>query len=419
MISTEIKKLSSSKKELTITIDKEELEPIREQQVKKVRRDVQIPGFRKGKAPVGLVKKTYGDHIEAYTMDAAIEAGLRDAAEKNELYIVGTPEAKKVDLNDDGGLVTVIEVETYPEIELQNYKGMELTKDVYVVTDKLVDDTIDRLRKEKAEITVVEGAAEEGHIVHMDMQELDEDGKPIAGKKYDNITVKIGEGKFDPDLEKQLIGLKSDEEKEIEKVYPEDFPQKEYAGKKERYLVKIKNIEQETLPELTDEFVKELGESFETVEDLKKATRENLEAHYKNESENRLSADLSQALVEANPFDIPDALVQDYLDRVVEDMKRQDPKLKEDMIRQHYQNEALFSLKWAYLREAIGKEENITVDEADEQKFFDELKEEKLVEIYKSNPQLMERVKEDIRNRKIYDFLIENSRITENEIKLD
>ena len=419
MISTEIKKLSSCKKELTITIEKEDLEPIREQQTKRVRKDVQIPGFRKGKAPVGLVKKSYGEHIEAYTMDAAIEAGLRHAAEENKLYIVGTPEAKTMDMNDDGAFVTVIDVETYPEIEPQKYKGLDLTKDVYEVTEKLVDDTINRLRKEKAEITVVDGAAEENHIVHMDMQELGEDGKPLAGKKYENISVHIGEGKFDPDLEKQLIGLKADDEKEIEKTYPEDFPQKEYAGKRERYSVKIKNIEQESLPELNDEFVKDLGESFETIDDLRKATRENLEHHYLHESENRLSADLSQLLIEENAFDIPDSMVQDYLDRVVEDMKRQDPKLKEDMIRQQYQNEALFTMKWAYLREAIGKKENITVDESDEQKFFDELKEEKLAEVYKSNPQLMERVKEDIRNKKIFDFLIENSNVTENEIKLD
>lgn len=419
MISTEIKKLSSCKKELTITMDKEELDPLREKQLKKVQKDVQVPGFRKGKAPLSLVKRNYGDAVEAYTLDAAIEHGLRKSAEENELYIVGQPEARKVDFNEEGSLVALIEVETLPEVELKKYKGLELTRDVYEVTDKLVDETIDRLRKEKAEITVVDGAVEEGHVVHMDMQELDADGKPLAGKKYDNITVRVGEGKFDPELEKQLIGLTNDAEQEIEKVYPEDFPQKEFAGKKERYAIKIKNVEQETLPELNDDFAQEIGENFKTVEDFRKATQENLEHQYKHESENRLSADLSQALIEENPFDIPDAIVQDYLDRIVEDAKRQDPKLKEDMVRQHYQAEALFTLKWMYLREEIGKAEKIEVNDDDEKKFLDELNDDKLRELYRSNAQLMERVKEDIRNKKVFDFLVENSKVKENKIKLD
>ena len=419
MISTEIKKLSSCKKELTIIMDKEELEPIREKQLKKVQKDVQVPGFRKGKAPISLIKRNYGDAVEAYTLDAAIDQGLKKSAEENKLYIVGQPEAKKVDFNDEGSLVSVIEVETFPEIELKNYKGIELTRDVYEVTDKLVAETIDRLRKEKAEITVVDGAVEEGHIVHMDMQELDADGKALDGKKYDNITVQVGEGKFDPELEKQLIGLANDADQEIEKVYPDDFPQKEFAGKKERYAIKIKNIEQETLPELNDEFAQDISEEFKTVEDLLKATLENLEQQYKKESENRLSADLSQALIEENPFDVPDAIVQDYLDRVVENTKRQDPKLKEDMIRQHYQAESLFTLKWMYLREEIAKTEKIEVGEEDEMKFLDELNDDKLRELYKSNAQLMDRVKEDIRNKKVFDFLVNNSKVKDNKIKLD
>ena len=419
MISTEIKNVSSCKKELTITMEREALEPIREDQAKQVRKEVQMPGFRKGKAPMGLIKKSYADAIEAYTLETAVDQGLRKSVEENELAIVGTPEAKKVDFNEDGNLVMVVDVETYPEIELKKYTGLELTKDVYEITEELVDATINRFRKEKAEITVLDGPAEEGCIMHLDMQELDDEGKAIAGKKYDNITVHIGEGKFDPELEKQLIGLKADEEKEIAKVYPDDFPQKEYAGKKERYLVKVKNIEQEILPELNDEFVKDLGESFETVEELRKTARENLEHQYKHESENRLSADLSQMLVEENPFDIPSVMVQDYLDRIVEDVKQRDPKLQEDMIRKQYETEAMFTMKWVYLREEIGKKENIEVTEEDEAKFLEELNDDKLREVYKSNEQLMSRVKEDIRNKKIFDFLIEKSKVKENVIKLD
>ncbi len=419
MISAEVKKLNSYKRELTITMPKEDLEPIRERQARRVRKEAQFPGFRKGKAPMGLIKKNYAGAIEAYTLDDAVDLGLRQAVDQHQLAIIGTPEAKKVDFDDEGNLLSVIEFDTYPEIELKNYKGFEFTRDTYIITDKLVEETIDRIRKEKAEIITVDDPVAEGHLVVLDMQELDEEGKPIANKKYDNISVKIGEGRFDAELEKQLIGLKNDEEKIIEKVYPDDFPQKEFAGKKEMYKVKIKNIEEEKLPELNDEFVKDFSENLETVEDLRRVTRENLEHQYRVEAEDRLTQDLTQKLIEENPFDLPQALVDNYLDHVVEDVKRRDPKIKEEVIRQHYQTEAIFNLKWYYLQDAIAAKEHIEVSDEDVQKFLDELKDDKVREFYEANEQLLNNVKEDIRRRKVQDFLVANSTIRENEINLD
>jgi len=420
MATTEINKISSSKRELTITLSKDELEPIREKQAKKLQKEVQFPGFRKGRAPLNLVKRQYADTIEAYTLDAAVDEGLRQAIQENELYIVGTPEAKKLDFDDDGNMVTIVEVETYPEVELKNYTGFEFTRDVYEITDKFVEDSIDRLRRERAEVQLVDGAVEEGHIVTLDMQELDENGRPIEGKKYENMTIHVGQGKFDSDLEKQIIGMKNDEEKEIEKVYPDDYPQKEVAGKTERYLVKIKNIEQEILPELNDEFVKkDLNIDIETVEELRKLTRENLEKNYKTESENRLVGDIYQKLIEENPFDVPQALVDDYLNHIVNDVKKSDPRLREEDIRKYYENEALYNLKLFYLKDAIAKAENIEVTDEDVEKFLAELDDEKVRQMYKENERLLNGAKEDIRSRKILDFLMENSKIADNKVTLE
>ncbi len=419
MATTEINKISSSKRELTITLSKDELEPIREKQAKKLQKEVQFPGFRKGRAPLNLVKRQYADTIEAYTLDAAVDEGLRQAVTENELYIVGTPEAKKLDFDDDGNMVTVVEVETYPEIELQKYTGFEFMRDQYEITDKFVEDTIDRLRQERAEVQLVEGAVEEGYTVVLDMQELDENGQPINDKKYENMTIHVGKGKFDSDLEKQIIGMKNDEEKEIEKIYPDDYPQEEFAGKKERYLVKVKNIEQEILPELNDEFVKDLNLDVETVEDLRKITRENLEKNYKTESENRLASDIYQKLIEENPFDIPQALVDDYLNRIVQDVKKSDPRLREEEIRKYYENEALFNLKLFYIKDAIAKAENIEATDEDIEKFLAELNDDNVRQMYKENERLLSGVKEDIRGRKILEFLMENSKIEDNKVTLE
>ncbi len=418
MIHSEVQKISSCKQELTLRIGKEDLDPIREQQTKRVRKEVEFPGFRKGKAPIQLVKQRYSDVIEAYTMEAAVDQALRETIDEKELAVLGTPEAKKMDKTDEGGIETVIEFETYPEIEFKQYTGFDLTKDKYEVSDEHVNETLERLRREKADVYSVEGPIEKDHTVHMDMQELDESGVPIVGHKYENMKVRIGEGKFDPDLEEQLIGLKKGQEKDVEKVYPEDFPQKEYAGKRENYRVKINEIQEEELPELNDDFAKEYGEDIEKLDEFKKRIRERLEAEYSNQAEQRFIADLSQALLEANPFDLPTAMVERYLDNIVKDVQKQDSRASEDEIKQHYRNEAEFNLKWHYFREELAKKEGIEVTEEDVKTFLDKLENEKVREFYENNPSMLERAKDDIRLQKVVDFLRENNNITENEIKV-
>ncbi len=420
MISTEIKNLDSCKRELTLTIPKEELEPIREKQVKRVRREVQFPGFRKGKAPLNMVKSKYADEINAYTIDDAMQYGLEEAAKNLDLMILGQPEAKKVDFTDDGGLVSIIEFETHPEIELKEYKGLQFIKDKTIVTDKTVDASIDRLLQQKAEVTSVDGPIEEGHLVVMDMQELDEEGQPLKGKLYKDISLKMGEGRFDKELEDQLHGLKNGEQKQIEKVYADDYPQKEIAGKKEKYNITIKNVQLENLPELNDEFVKDLGaENMQTVADLRRVSREAIENQAKNEADNRLGADIAQAIVEKNPLDTPRSVLADYLQNIVKDVKQKNPQAKEEDIMQQYEGEAAFTLKWHYLQDEIAKVEKLEVTEDDENKFLEELKDDNIRKVYQDNEQLMGRVKDDILRRKVFDFLVENSKIKENEIKLD
>ncbi len=419
MTNAEIKDLSTSRKELNIKIDKADLEPIREKEIKKIRKQVQFPGFRKGKAPLNLIKRNYGELIELQTMESAADDAFRNFALENDLKVVGQPEAKKIEYNDDGDLVVVIEVDTYPEIELKKYTGFELTKDEYEITDKTVDDAIEQLRKEKAEITSSEGPVEQGDIVKLDMQELDKGDIPIIGRKYEDIEVRIGEGRFDPELEEQMIGLDNGHEGKIVKVYPDDFPQEGYAGKREAYQIKIKSIQKETLPELDDDFAKSIGEEIDSAEDLRKIAKDNLKAQYASEADNRFSADLNQKLLEENPFDLPDAIIDDYLNNIVADVKRSNKQASEEEIRSHYKHEAQFNIKLHLLREKIAEAENIEVTDEDINQFLEKFEDENLKDLYLKNEQIMNNLKHDLLNKKINTFIVENSKIKPNKITLD
>jgi trigger factor len=419
MVTTEIKKISNCRKELNIVMAKADLEPIREKELLKIRKDVQFPGFRKGKAPLSMIKKSYGQNVEAQTMESAVQNALEKAVTENEIQIVGMPDAKKIDFNDDGDLMMTIEVDTYPEVELKNYKGFEFIKDTYIIEDSFVEENINRLRKQQATKTEVSGKAEDGQIVVIDMQELDQDGVPLKGKKYNDITISIGEGRFDPELEKQIIGLEKDIPTKISKEYPKDYAQKEMAGKKENYEITVKKIETETLPELDEEFVKKANPNVKTVEEFRDSVKAGIEQDYKREGENRFSQELSQKLIEENPFDVPDALVENYLDNVIKDVKQRDPKADERSLREYYKTDSLANMKWHYIKEQVGKDENISVEEKDIEEFMEKIDSEEIRKMYKENEAAMNEVKHSLKDRKVHDFLVENSIIKENEVKLD
>lgn len=419
MIKTEIKKISNCRKELSIIMPKAEIEPIREKEVLNIRKSVQFPGFRKGKAPLSMVKKSYAQHIEAYTMESAVHQALEKAITENELQVVGMPDPKKVDFTDDGDLSMTIEVDTYPEVELKKYKGFDFIKDKYQIEDSFIEENINRLRKQHATRSEEDGKVKDGHIVLIDMQELDKSGAPLVGKKYNDISITIGEGRFDPELEKQLVGLEKGKAQKITKEYPKDHAQKEMAGKKEYYEITVKKIEKEELPELNDEFVQKINPNIKTVDEFKEFVAKGIKSDYENEAENRFSQDLSQKLIEENPFDVPDALVENYLDNIVKDVRRRDPKANEAQLREYYRNDALMNLKWHYIKDQISKEEKIEVEEKDIEDFLNKIENEEVRRIYKENEAVLAEARHSIRDRKVYDFLVANSVINENEVKLD
>ena len=419
MITTEIKKISNCRKELNIIMAKADLEPIREKELLKMRKSVQFPGFRKGKAPLSMIKKNYAQHVEAYTMESAVQEALQKALEENEIRVVGMPDAKKVDFNDDGDLTMTIEVDTQPEVELKQYKGFKFIKDKYVIKDSFVDENIKRILKQHATRSEVEDKVGESHIILIDMQELDESGTPLVGKKYSDISISIGEGRFDPDLEKQLIGLQKGKPTKVSKEYPKDYAQKEMAGKKENYEITVKKIEKEELPELNEEFIKKINPNIKTVEEFNNFVKQNIENDYVREADNRFSQELTQKLIEENPFDVPDAIVENYLDNLVRDVKRRDPKADERSLRDYYRNEALSNLKWHYIKDQIAKNENIESNEKDIEEFLEKIENEDVRKLYKDNAAALDELKHSIKDRKVYDFLVENSKVKENEIKLD
>ena len=414
MVSTEMEKLSSCKVQLQITMTADSIDVIRKEQEKIVQQEVQIQGFRKGKAPLNMVKSAYSGTIERNTLDESMQQAFEFGLKENDLHPVGPPLVKNFKFDDEKNLKMEIEVEIYPEISLKKYKNFTFEKEIYKIEDSDVEDSIDYIRKQKAVITPIDGPSGKGDFVSFSVQELDESGMPLIGKKYDDIRVQLGEGQFDPEIENQIIGMKSGEERQIEKTYPKSAG-KELAGKTERYKVIMEKVEEEELPELTSEFVEQLNFNINTVEDLKVKVRDELEHRWGQESEQKFYHHVVQELLHENPFDVPDAMVDNYLDKILEDIRQRDKNINEEEVRKQYRADATFNIKWYHLKEKIAQEEKIEATEEDYKTFLENIEEESIRSLYDANDEIKQRALNDIFEKKVFDFLVDNSKVKENK----
>ena len=412
MVSSEMEKISSCKVQINITMSAENIDTIRKAQEKIVQQNAQIQGFRKGKAPLGMVKSTYGGTIERNTLDEAMQQAFEAGLKENDIHPVGPPTVKTFDFDDNKNLKMEVEVEVYPEIPLKKYKNFSFEKSIYKIEDSDVDDSIEYIRKQKAVITPIDGESDSGNFVSFSVQEMDASGMPLIGKKYDDIRVQLGEGQFDTELEDQITGMKTGEERRIEKIYPKSAG-KNLAGKVEIFNISMKKVEKEELPELDNKFIEQLNFDVKTVDDLKVKVRDELEIRWGQESEQQFYHNVVQELLHENPFDVPDAMVNNYLDKILEDIQRRDKNINEEEVRKNYRADAMFNIKWFQLKEKISEDENLKTTDEDFKTFLDNISDENMRKMYETNAELKQRALNDIFEKKVFDFLVNNSKVKE------
>jgi trigger factor len=412
MVATKVEKISSCKVKIDIKIPAEKVEKIRRDQEKIVQKEVNIQGFRKGKAPMQMVKSMYSGTIERYTIDEAMQQAFEEGLNENELNPVSPPVVKKIDFDDEKNLEMEVELDVYPEIELKKYTGFRFDKKIYNITDEDVTENIDYIRKQKAIITPVENEAAAGNFVTFSAQELDNTGMPLIGKKYDNIRIQLGEGQFDPDLESQIIGMKTGQERRIEKKYGNNVTE-DLAGKVEHYNINMEKVEEEELPDLDEQFVQDMNLDIKTVDELKDRVKHELEHRWGEESQHQFYQQMVQELLHENPFEVPESMVDNYLDKIIEDIRMREKTINEEEVRKRYRTDALFNIKWFHLKEKIAQKEKIEATDEDFKKFMEDLNDDETRKVYETNLELKKRVMNDIFEKKVFDFLVNSSKIKE------
>ncbi len=301
---------------IVVEIDKELMESGVQKAYLKARKNIMIPGFRKGKAPRKMIESLYGAHV-------FYEDGLEEifpevyeyAVVKQEVKAVGRPSLTDMDISEDGIVTITLTTEVYPEVTLGDYKGLEVEKAEATVTDEQVQAELDRMAQNVASTETVERAAEMGDTANIDFEGFD-NGVPFDGGKGENFDLKLGSGSFVPGFEEQVVGMTAGEEKDIDITFPEDY-HAELAGKAVVFHVKLNKVTVTNLPAQDDEFAKDVSE-FSTIEELKADIR----AKALENAQKQIDSAFEQACVEKaaenTTVDMPKALIEQELDTQME-----------------------------------------------------------------------------------------------------
>ncbi|HBM80855.1 MAG TPA: trigger factor, partial [Clostridiaceae bacterium] len=371
MMDVKIEKKDNNVVELEITVPAEEFKKGINKSYRKNIGKFNIPGFRKGKAPKELVEKMYGEGV--FYEDAvnfAIDETYPKAIDENNVEPVDRPNIDIKDIGKDKDLVYTAKVTVKPEVELGEYKGIEVSKKEYPVTDDDIDKQIESMRQKNARlITKTDGTIAKGDIAVIDFEGSIDD-EPFEGGKGTNYQLEIGSGSFIEGFEDQLIGKKADEKVDVHVKFPDDYQSKKLAGKEALFKVKINEVKYKELPQLDDEFAKDVSE-FETLDelkaDLRKKTKERNDLRANKEFEDAVV----KKVVENAKVDIPSVMVDREINYIMDDIKYrlsyQGITLEQyasylnttvDKMKEEYKDIAHNKVKTALVLEKIGKAES-------------------------------------------------------------
>jgi len=413
-----VNKLDETKQEVEFEVPYSELEPHFEKSLKKYQKKAQIPGFRKGKAPISMIKRMYGDLLEQGSLEDVANDVFRDYLEKNDVKPLG--EGSLIDINYQPKQLFTFRVkyEIKPDIKVEDYKGIEVSKTVYMVDDKMIDEEIEYLRSKHCTYEDAPKALDDEYVVMVDIAKLDDSGIELIGQQDKNVKIYLNDKQLNKELKEQLENIEFGEERVV--ILPA-----EEEGKTEKFKIKALKIEKVIFPELNEEFFKHIYHSDEIKleKEFRERVKTDLDNIYNNLTDQELRNNIISEMIKINDVPVPDTLVENVLNSYIDDVKSQNPKRElpkdfdEEEFRKTKRADAILRVKWYLIRDKIIELENIHVTDEDLKPLIEadakryNLPEDKIKTIYEKNEDVKYRVLED----KLMKFLIENAKIKEIE----
>ena len=427
-MSAEFIKREKNEVTLKLTIASKEFEIANKKAYDKLKGRFNIPGFRKGKAPMKIIEAQYGKGVffeEA--INEIFPVAFEAAVKEHSLDVVDRPSIDVEKMGAGEELVIVATVTVKPEFSLGEYKGIEIEKVTAEVAKEAVEAEMKKLQEKNARLIVVEDrGVQENDMVSMNFKGT-VDGVEFPGGTAENYSLVVGSKTFIPGFEDQMIGMNIGEEKDVNVTFPTEYHEESLAGKDAVFKVTVNEIKVKEMPELDDEFAKDVSE-FETLAELEKDMAEKLEKFEKENAENQMKNAVLDKLIEATEIEIPDAMVENQIDNMIYDFDYQlryqglslenylkFTNTKKEDLRTQMRDDALNRVKGSLIMEAIAKQENLVASDEEFDKEVSQMAENYKMEVEKLKKSLREEdkeyIKETIGAKKTMDFLLENSKL--------
>ena len=414
-----IKNINEYTREIKLDIPWETLEPDFEACMKKFSKKVKLPGFRPGKIPRDRLLQQFQPNIEAQFMDDNIYKYYLTALQDKKIVPVNQAAISDVNfkMGDEFSFTAKFEVE--PDFSLPRFKKnmFQVQRNKFIPDEQDINDAIDQLRRSHARIETVEDGAKEKDFILCDLQKLDDSGVAIIGKKFEKQMLKVGDGSFTDDQKEKLVGLKPEDLARVE------LPDNEDKTIKSPYELKVIKVERENLPEIDSDFVKLVNPDLGSVDDLREDVLKKINENFEERSKQAFERELSDALIEKAGLNVPPSMVDNYLNNILEDVKKQNSgePLDEEKVLETYRPSAERNLRWYLIRKKIIDQEEIKFERKDIDAEIENLvtrspNSEKEIRRFYKKPSNRQRIEDDMIEKKILEYLDQFAKVKEVEV---
>lgn len=407
-----ISKTEGWKRTISVTVSIEEIDAEIGKATHQYRQKAKFPGFRPGKVPVEMVNRQYGEQIRQDALESILPKAFDAALRKLALSPLGTPSVTSLKFEPGQPLTFEADFEIRPTVPVQFYKGLQLTKRVYDVTDADVDAALESVRDGAATTVEVRRPAREGDVVVVDMQKIYDKLNRVKQSEFKGMHVELHAERTRPELFENLVGKTVGEGKEVEIQYPADEGEGELAGNTVLYRIWLKQVLQKVLPLLDDELAKKVsGGKIETLEALKDTIRKDITYRADNAAQRDMRDQARRAAVAANPIEVPEGFMREHIAEVIERLQKRDPKLTPETIKAQFEPMAVEQFRWDYVVSEVAKKEGIDVADAEVEMV---LKSWPAQSQDKPDP---EKLHWNMLEMKVSDWLVANAQVTEEKFQ--